>query len=296
VSYSNAINATNSGIQTVNQHDRNNTSQAEHDAETSPRSKSDAKAEAKQAQQLRTRLHELVDQHESIQLEMDEIQGELEALGDDSAAEMAPGGGPVGRGESDLHATLHAELAQAREQHQRVLADFRNFQKRANENERRARAAGAADVLETIVPVLDTFDMALRMDPDKTPASAVLQGVEMIKGEMLRVLGGIGFGQIAPAPGEEFNPNRHEAVSKVEAGEHEPGAVVELSQAGYALGDRVLRPAKVVVATAADEPGAGDETDEHAATSGDAAGVETGATTDSESDHDADRTDRAAEG
>lgn len=140
---------------------------------------------------------------------------------------------------------------------QRTAADFQNYQRRAQASEREARQLGAAGVAQSALMIVDFFDYALRMDPAKSTAEQVLGGVRMIKAELLRVLGGHGVGLIEPGPGAEFDPLRHEAVDRIEppAGV-EPGRVAALLGAGYTLGDRVIKPARVAVALRPEGPGA----------------------------------------
>ncbi len=198
----------------------------------------------KRAKELRDRLNELAAENESAQTEMDQIQQELAEIdGESLDGESMP---------VDPSEALRADLMAAESNYHRALADLQNYKRISGENEKRAREAGKASVLETLVSVLDTFDMAMKMDPEKTPASAIMQGIEMIRSEMMRGLSQVGFTAISPGTGDEFDPNRHEAVERVEAAEVEPGSVVELKQSGYALHTRVLRPAKVTV-SAADE-------------------------------------------
>lgn len=140
--------------------------------------------------------------------------------------------------------------------YQRSLADFRNYQQRCVSNEREARSQGAADVLQSVVRVLDHFEMALRQDPSRASAEQILGGVRMIRDELIRAIATHGASPIEPAPGEEFDPHRHEAVQQMEAEGVEPGHVAAMIHAGYTHGDRVLRPAKVAVA-----PGAADDHD-----------------------------------
>lgn len=145
-------------------------------------------------------------------------------------------------------AELEEQLAAAEENTLRTRADFQNYQRRAIVNEREAREWGAAGVLETMVTVLDHFDVALSQNPEKASAASILDGVKLIKGEMLRALNDHGVSVIEPAPGDEFNPGRHEAIGHQPAEGVAPGAISIVMQAGYAIGDRVLRPAKVFVA------------------------------------------------
>ena len=98
----------------------------------------------------------------------------------------------------------------------------------------------------------------LKQDPEKATAAQVMGGVEMIKSEFLRVLGNQGVQPIEPATGAEFDPLRHEAIERTEQTNVEPGRVVETRSPGYAMGDRVMRPAKVVIAVR-DERGANED-------------------------------------
>ena len=148
----------------------------------------------------------------------------------------------------DRVAELEEKLAAAEEDTLRARADFQNYQRRAMVNEREAREWGAAGVLESMITVLDHFDMALTQDPAKASAASILDGVQLIKGEMLRALSDHGVSVLSPELGEELNPGRHEAIGHQPAEGVAPGAISRIMQPGYAIGDRVLRPAKVFVA------------------------------------------------
>ncbi len=164
---------------------------------------------------------------------------------------------PVGA--EDFAAALVAVAAQ-RDDHlarlQRTAADFQNFQRRAGQNEAEARRMGVAGVLQSVLMVVDYFDMALKQDPATATVDQVIGGVKLIKGELLRVLGNHGVALIQPAPGDSFDPLRHEAVEKRPAGDESAGIpaghVVSVSAPGYLLQDRVIRSAKVVVAVQPD--------------------------------------------
>jgi len=155
-------------------------------------------------------------------------------------------------------------VAAQRDEHRdllhRTAADYQNFQRRARQNEREARELSSVGVVQSLLQVLDFFDMALKQDPEKATAAQVIGGVEMIKAEFLRVLAMHGVGLLTPAAGEAFDPKTHEAVENTGETNIEPGHVVETRTPGYTMGERVIRPAKVVVATEAGngEPGEGE--------------------------------------
>ncbi|MEM8834713.1 MAG: nucleotide exchange factor GrpE [Planctomycetota bacterium] len=131
----------------------------------------------------------------------------------------------------------------------RTAADFQNFQRRAAQNEIEARKQGVSDAVKSILGAMDHFDLALQQDLSNMSAEQLASGVKVIKDGLLKSLAAHGAGVIEPAPGEAFDPSRHEAIMRQPTGEVEEGAVVATLQAGYTLHDRVVRPAKVSVAT-----------------------------------------------
>lgn len=149
----------------------------------------------------------------------------------------------------DLEAVAK-ERDEAIEKWKRAVADHQNSQKRALANEQEARRQGVTGVLHSVLPVLDHFDVALSATAAKGTTEQIMQGVSAIRAELLKALETHGVRLIAPAPDDVFDPNQHQAISMLEAGATgvQPGNVLALFQPGYALGDRVIRPAKVSVA------------------------------------------------
>ena len=148
-------------------------------------------------------------------------------------------------------AQLTAERDEAHQKYLHALADFQNYQRRALLNEQEARRQGITAVLMSIMPVIDHFDVALKQPVTSPQVEAVMEGVKAIRAELLRALEMHGVTPINPQPGDEFDPTRHQAMIHGPAGDSgvEPGRISATLQAGYALGDRVIRPAKVSVAS-----------------------------------------------
>lgn len=148
---------------------------------------------------------------------------------------------------------LELELSEERNRSLRLLADMQNVQRRGVQNERVARQQGVSAVVASIVPVVDHFDMALGQDPSKATAESIISGVRVIRDELLRALASQGVAAIVPQAGDEFVPGRHEALSQQPGNGVRAGSILMTYQAGFILteGDtqRVLRPAKVVIAT-----------------------------------------------
>jgi len=142
---------------------------------------------------------------------------------------------------------LRTDLAEAEDRYKRALADFQNYQRRALANEAQARDEGAAGVVKSVLTVIDHFDLALGQDPEKASAESILEGVKLIKGELLRTLAQHGVSPVEPRPGDELDHHRHEAVGQMSAEDLDAGVIATCLQPGYRIGDRVLRPAKVMV-------------------------------------------------
>jgi molecular chaperone GrpE len=179
------------------------------------------------------------------------------------ADEFGDTGGPIGHIDPDALAAdqdateqelaaLRSRVEELNTKYLTALADFQNFQRRSIENEREARRQGITSVVGALLGVLDIFDLALKQDPRTASADSILQGVSMIRQQMTSALATVGVTGIDPRPGEDFDPHRHEAVAHLATQEVAPGKTFQTFQPGYALGDRVLRPAKVAVAKAPD--------------------------------------------
>ena len=143
--------------------------------------------------------------------------------------------------------SLTAERDEAKSLYLRALADFQNYQRRSLENEREAKRQGVTGLLLSVVPVIDHFDLALAHNTEKATVAQVVEGVKVIREELLRVLGQHGVTVVNPSPNDELDPNRHHALMQQAAEGVEPGRIARTLQVGYMLGDRVIRPANVIV-------------------------------------------------
>ena len=131
----------------------------------------------------------------------------------------------------------------------RLTADYDNFRKRAQRDKIEARQFANQGILEKLLPVLDNFEMAIIAVKDADPS--VRDGVQMIYDQLLGVLKTEGVEPV-DAVGRQFDPNMHEAISQEESDEVEEGEVISQIQRGFILNDRLVRPARVVVAKAAE--------------------------------------------
>ena len=143
---------------------------------------------------------------------------------------------------------LRRQLDELNSKYLRTLADYQNSQRRAAANESEARQQGVTGVVRAVLTVVDHFDLALAQDMSRASAAQIAQGVRVIRDELAKVLQNQGVTPILPEPNTPFDPMQHEAVMQQPGPGVEPGHITAALQAGYMLGSRVIRPAKVSVA------------------------------------------------
>ncbi|MDP7029305.1 MAG: nucleotide exchange factor GrpE [Phycisphaerales bacterium] len=153
--------------------------------------------------------------------------------------------------EGDLRAVLEwyaDELELARTDRLRALAELSNNQRRASENEVRVSRAAVAGSLRSLLTVSDQLDLALEQDAASMSAEQFAEGVRLARDEFMKVLADQGAHRIEPEVGDEFDPQRHEAMLQQAAEGIEPGHITMVMQPGFETGHHVLRAAKVAVA------------------------------------------------
>ncbi len=152
--------------------------------------------------------------------------------------------------ESD--SALAAAIAEAEDLRQKLLrwqADFENLRRRSARESLETRQNAEGDFARDMLDVLDHFEMALGVDPAKTDASTLLQGVKITYDELKKVLAHRGIQAFDPT-GQLFDPNLHEAIARENTDQQPPMTVLQTFSKGYKVGDRVLRSAKVKVSMA----------------------------------------------
>ncbi len=145
-------------------------------------------------------------------------------------------------------ATLEAALIADNDRYLRLQAEFQNYRKRMARENSEMRSIGVQDALSGFVAIFDHFNLAVRAAETSDNMAAVLAGLKMIQHEYDSALGDLGV-TAYHAVGEKFSPELHDAAQE-EASETVPaGVVIKEWFCGYKMGDKVLRPAKVVVST-----------------------------------------------
>ncbi|HBY08706.1 MAG TPA: nucleotide exchange factor GrpE [Chloroflexi bacterium] len=130
---------------------------------------------------------------------------------------------------------------------QRAQAEFTNYRKRQERERELMRFETVGRVVKRYLPIADDMQRALKDRPVEGDGVAWAEGFELIYRKLMSILDAEGITPIG-GEGEMFDPNFQEAVVQTESDEHESGIVIEVLQAGYKMGERVLRPAMVRVA------------------------------------------------
>jgi molecular chaperone GrpE len=154
-------------------------------------------------------------------------------------AEAAPAEAPA----PAEHAVTAEQLAQMEDRYKRALADLDNYRKRsAREVDRRVEESREA-LLREWLEAIDSVERALRLQPDDR---ALSEGLRSVLDQMEAILARNGVTRVGSA-GERFDPERHEAIAVQPNDQVADRTVLETARSGFAMGDRVLRPAQVVV-------------------------------------------------
>lgn len=155
--------------------------------------------------------------------------------------------------------TLQKEAAEARDRMLRTLAEMENLRKRTTKEVADARLYGITGFARDVLDIADNLQRALDAVPAEARATAdpglisLIEGVELTERSLLNALEKHGVKKLDPL-GQKFDPNFHQAMYEVPDASVPSGTVVQIMQAGYTIGDRVLRPALVGVAKGGAKP------------------------------------------
>jgi molecular chaperone GrpE len=179
-----------------------------------------------------------------------------------SGTEPAPDAAPNAAPEPVPSTALDRELADTRDRLLRTLAEMENMRKRTEREVADSRVYGITAFARDILTVADNMHRAMQALDDElrtkadSSVKALLDGVELTERELMNALEKHGVKRIEPL-GQKFDPNRHQAMYEVEDASVPSGTIVQVVQAGYLLGDRVLRPALVAIAKGGPKPAPG---------------------------------------
>lgn len=192
--------------------------------------------------------------------EISDIEAAIEEImGDQAEGEGAPDGGDQGGdvdlGEPDVVAdeiaALTAERDQLRDKFMRALADAENARKRSERDRREAENYGGSKLARDMLPVYDSLSRALDAISEEMRGTTggLIEGIELTMRELLNIFERHGITKVAPAVGERFDPQIHEAMFEAPVPGTRAGDIIQVMAEGFMLHDRLLRPAQVGVSS-----------------------------------------------
>lgn len=181
-----------------------------------------------------------------------------------AAEQPADDATPVMEAAVDPIAALEAEKAELKDKLLRTLADMENLRRRTEREVSDARTYGVTSFARDMLTVADNLRRALDSTPEEVreAAKTLIDGVELTERDLLKTLEKHGVKKREPI-GEKFNPNFDQAMFEVPDDSKPSGTVTQVIQAGYVIGERVLRPSMVGVSKAAPKPAAAPEETKH---------------------------------
>jgi molecular chaperone GrpE len=141
---------------------------------------------------------------------------------------------------------LKGKLEEAENRYLRLQADFDNFRRRTRLDLEASQKYRAQKLITDLLPAIDNFERAMKIEADNEQTKTLLQGVDMVYRSLLDALKNEGVEPIESV-GKEFNPHQHQAVMQGEDENYGSNVVTDEFQKGYMLKDRVIRPAMVKV-------------------------------------------------
>lgn len=193
--------------------------------------------------------HPLNGQEESKKMSPEtEAQDGAMAPGEEGASPET--GAPEESGDVDIIAEKDSEIADLKDKLLRAMADVENMRRRAEREKQDAHTYAVTKFARDILGVADNLRRAIDSIPEDARENAdvknVLPGIEMTESELLNTLEKYQIRKIDPK-GEKFDPNLHQAMFEIEDPSVPSGTVLQVTQAGFVIADRLLRPAMVGV-------------------------------------------------
>ncbi|MDR0725500.1 MAG: nucleotide exchange factor GrpE [Prevotellaceae bacterium] len=141
---------------------------------------------------------------------------------------------------------LTEKLAELQDRYLRLSAEFDNYRKRTLKERYELIKTAGEDILKDMLPVLDDFDRAMTVMNTSDSIDAFLEGTNLIYNKFKSILESKGLTEINPV-GAEFDPDIHEAIAKIKGTDKQSGKIIDVTQKGYSLNEKIIRHPKVVI-------------------------------------------------
>lgn len=145
----------------------------------------------------------------------------------------------------ELEATKEA-LAAENDKFLRLFAEFENYKKRTSKERIELFKTAGQEVITSLLPIIDDFARALK-EIEKQGKSADFEGFRLISNKLNEALKSKGLTQVEVKAGDAFDAELHEAITQIPAGDEQTGKIIDITEQGYQLGDKIIRYPKVVV-------------------------------------------------
>lgn len=164
-------------------------------------------------------------------LESEEVKNEMNS--EDSAGENS--------------SSIESELGEAKDKYLRLYSEFENFRRRTSKEKLDLIATANKDLMSELVPVLDDFERAIAASDSSEDFKALKEGILLVNNKLNKALTQKGLKKMEIKKGDAFDDEVHEAITQIPAEKDLEGKIVDVVEAGYKLGETVVRFAKVVV-------------------------------------------------
>lgn len=139
------------------------------------------------------------------------------------------------------------QLNEAKDKYLRLYSEFENFRRRTSKEKLSLISTATKDLMVDLIPVLDDFERAMSASKDAKDEKSFKEGIELIQTKFSKALENKGLKKMKVKKGDKFDDEQHEAITQIPAEKKLAGKVVDVVEAGYSMGDTVVRFAKVVV-------------------------------------------------
>ena len=149
--------------------------------------------------------------------------------------------------EASAEPTLEEQLGEAKDKYLRLYSEFENFRRRTSKEKLDLISTANKDLMADLLPVLDDFERAMNASEGSEDIKALREGMELIQNKLNKSLQNRGLKKMEVKKGDEFDDEKHEAITQIPAEKKLEGKIVDVVENGYTLGETVVRFAKVVV-------------------------------------------------
>lgn len=144
--------------------------------------------------------------------------------------------------------SLQAQVEEQQDGWLRTRADFDNYKKRVQRDAQRTQQDAIANIIKVYLVIADDLERALKNKPEGKEDAGWINGIELIYKKLINLIKNQGVELLDVKPGDEFDPNIHEAITQEEHPDFQDGQIIDIVQPGYRISDRIIRPAMVRVA------------------------------------------------